>query len=274
MADQPLSAMPLHTGPITALQFIQRILAKTGAVNRPQSVDHVSAGDPTQAVTGIAVMAMASLAGIKAAAASGSNLVVTYDPAFWSGNDDLDRLEGDAQFAEKRDFLRAHNMVVFNLHDHWRDRMPDGIAIGMAQALGWEKQAATDPNLFRLPPTSLLALARRLGEKLDDRTLRVVGDPKLSVATVAAAWGNAAQMPTIGLLNGPADVVICGYSHEWEAVEYCQDMIAAGGQKGMILLGQAASVQLGMKYCADWLGSFITEVAVRFVPLPEPYWSL
>jgi len=274
MADQPLSAMPLHTGPITALQFIQRILAKTGAVNRPQSVDHVSAGDPTQAVTGIAVMAMASLAGIKAAAASGSNLVVTYDPAFWSGNDDLDRLEGDAQFAEKRDFLRAHNMVVFNLHDHWRDRMPDGIAIGMAQALGWEKQAAADPNLFRLPPTSLLALARLLGEKLGDRTLRVVGDPKLDVTTVATAWGNAAQMPTIGLLNGPADVVICGYSHEWEAVEYCQDMIAAGSKRGMILLGQAASVQAGMKYCADWLGSFITEVPVRFVPLPESYWSL
>jgi putative NIF3 family GTP cyclohydrolase 1 type 2 len=274
MADQPFSAMPLHTGPITALQFLQRILAKTGAGNRPQTIDHVSAGDPTQAVTGIAVMAMASLAGIKAAAASGSNLVVTYDPAFWSGNDELDRLEGDALFAEKRDFLRAHNMVVFNLHDHWRDHMPDGIAIGMAQALGWEKYAAADPNLFRLPPTSLLALAHLLGEKLDDRTLRVVGDPKLGVATVAAAWGNAAQMTTIGLLNGPADVVICGYSHEWEAVEYCQDMIAAGGKKGMILLGQAASVQLGMKYCANWLGSFITEVPVRFVPLSEPYWSL
>jgi putative NIF3 family GTP cyclohydrolase 1 type 2 len=274
MADQPLSAMPLHTGPMTALQFIRRILAKTGAVHRPQTVDHVSAGDPTQAVTGISVMAMASLASIKAAAASGSNLVVTYDPAFWSGNDDLDRLEGDALFAEKRDFLRVHNMVVFNLHDHWRDRMPDGIAIGMALALGWENHAATDPNLFHLPPTNLLALARVLGEKLDDRTLRVVGDPKLSVTTVATAWGNAAQMSTIGLLNGPADVVICGYSHEWEAVEYCQDMIAAGGKKGMILLGQAASVHAGMKYCADWMGSFITEMPVRFVPLPEPYWSL
>jgi putative NIF3 family GTP cyclohydrolase 1 type 2 len=247
MADQPLSAMPLHTGPMTALQFIRRILAKTGAVHRPQTVDHVSAGDPTQAVTGISVMAMASLASIKAAAASGSNLVVTYDPAFWSGNDDLDRLEGDALFAEKRDFLRVHNMVVFNLHDHWRDRMPDGIAIGMALALGWENHAATDPNLFHLPPTNLLALARVLGEKLDDRTLRVVGDPKLSVTTVATAWGNAAQMSTIGLLNGPADVVICGYSHEWEAVEYCQDMIAAGGKKGMILLGQAASVHAGKK---------------------------
>ncbi|MDB5734914.1 MAG: hypothetical protein JWN16_1551 [Alphaproteobacteria bacterium] len=272
MAD--ISSMPAHTGPLTALQFIQRILAKTGAANRPQTADRVAAGDPTQAVTGIAVMGIASLAGIKAAAASGNNLVVTYDSAFWSGNDELDRLEGDALFQEKRDFLRTHNMVVFNLHDHWRDRMPDGIAIGMTQALGWEKLAdPADPNLFHLPSTSLLALATDLGRRLNDQTLRVVGDPKLAVATVATSWGNAAQMPTIGLLNGPADVVICGYSHEWEAVEYCQDMIAAGGRKGMILLGEAASVQAGMKYCADWLGSFITEVPVRFIPLPEPYWN-
>lgn len=269
-----LSRMPQHTGPITAQQYIQRIVAKTGAPGRAQTVDHVSAGDPTQAITGIAVMGIGSLAGIKAAAAAGCNLVVTYDPVFWDGNDNLDRLEGNTLFLEKRDFLRAHNMVVFNLHDHWRDRMQDGIAVGMTQALGWEKYAdAGDANLIRLPATTLLALANDLGTKLNDQTLRVVGDPKLAVTTVATGWGNAAQMPTIGLLNGPADVVICGYSHEWEAVEYCQDMVAAGRKKGMILLGQGASVQAGMKYCADWVGTFVTEVPVKFMPLPEPYWN-
>ena len=257
---------------ITALQLIQRIVARTGVANRAQTVDHVSAGDPTQVVTGIAVMAMASLAGIRAAAAARCNLVVTYDPAFWDSNDNLDRLEDNALFAEKRDVLRGHRMVVFNLHDHWQGRVPDGIATGMAQALGWQKQAE-DANLFRLPATTLLALANDLGTKLNDQTLRVVGDPALSVTTVATSWGNAAQMPTIGLLNGPADVVVCGYSHEWEAVEYCQDMIAAGRRKGMILLGQGASVQAGMKYCADWIGSFVSEVPVTFVPLPEPYWT-
>jgi putative NIF3 family GTP cyclohydrolase 1 type 2 len=258
--------------PVTALQLIQRIIAKTP--NRPQTVDHVAAGDPTQIVTGIAVMAIASLAGIQAAAAAKCNLVVTYDPAFWSGDDALDHVQDTSLYPQKRDFLRAHDMVVFNLHDHWRDRMPDGIASGMIRALGWENYAdAANPNLLRLPATNLLALARELGSKLDDTTLRVVGDPKLPVATVATSWGDAARAPTIALLNGPADVVICGYSHEWEAVEYCQDMVAAGRKKGMILLGEAASVQAGMKYCADWLGGLVTEVPVRFIPLPEPYWS-
>jgi putative NIF3 family GTP cyclohydrolase 1 type 2 len=255
---------------ITALQFTNRILYKTGAPGRAQTVDHVSAGDPTRTVTGIAVMAMATLEGLKAAAAANRNLVITYDPAFWSINDDLDHMETDLLFIEKRDLIRARNMVVFNLHDHWRDRMPDGIAAGMAQALGWQ---ADNANLFRRPPTTLLALAQELGSKLNDKTLRVVGDPKLSVATVATSFGNTAQMPGIALLNGHADVVICGYAHEWETVEYAQDMIAAGLQKGLILLGENASVSAGMQYCADWIGSFVTEVPIQFFPAPEPYWT-
>ena len=76
-------------------------------------------------------------------------------PAFWSGNDDLDRLEGNALFLEKRDFIRAHNLVVFNLHDHWRDRMPDGLAVGMAEALGWTQYADRPDPLFRRAPLSL-----------------------------------------------------------------------------------------------------------------------
>jgi len=257
---------------ITALQLIKRILDKTGAANRAQTIDRISAGDPTRAVTGIAVMAMATLGGLKAAAAANRNLVLTYDPAFWSTNDDLDHLENDPLFVEKRDLIRANNMVLFNLHDHWRDRMPDGIAAGMAQMLGWQADA-TNANQFRRPSTTLLTLAQELGTKLDDKTLRVVGDPKLPIGTVAASFGNTAQMPGIALLNGPADVVICGYAHEWETVEYAQDMIAAGLKKGLILLGENASVSAGMKYCADWVGSFVTEVPVQFFPAPEPYWT-
>lgn len=257
---------------ITALQLITRILGKAGAPNRPQTIDHVSAGDPTRAVSGIAVMALATLDGLKAAAAAGHNLVITYDPAFWSTDDNLDHMETDALFTEKRDLIRAHSMVVFNLHDHWRDRMPDGIAAGMAQALNWQADTG-NANLFRRTPTTLLALAQELGSKLDDKTLRVVGDPKLAVATVAASFGNTAQVPGIALLNGPADVVICGYAHEWETVEYAQDMIAAGLKKGLILLGENASVSAGMKHCADWIGSFVTEAPIRFYPAPEPYWA-
>lgn len=257
---------------LIALQLIQRILARTGATGRPTTVDHVSAGDPTQAVKGIAVMSQATLSGLRHAAEAGANLILTYDPAFWASGDDLTRMETDALFLEKRDFIRAHNMVVFNLQDHLRDSVPDRIAQGMAQALGWRAETG-NANLFRRPSATLLALAQELGSKLDDKTLRVVGDPNLPVSMVATSFGNTQQMPGIALLNGPIDVLVCGYAHEWEVVEYAQDMIATGARKGLVLLGENASVQAGMKSCADWIKSFVTEVPVSFVSLPEPYWN-
>ena len=257
---------------ILAQQLILRILSKTGANNRPQTMDRISAGDPTQTVTGIAVTTLASLEMLKTAAAKGCNLVLTYDPGFWSTADDLARLETNSLFAEKRDVLRAHKMVLFNLHDHWRDRMPDGIAVGLAQALGWQAESS-DANLFRRPATTLLTLAQELSEKLNDKTLRVVGDPKLPVSTVATAFGRVNQLPGIALINGPADVVVCGYTPEWELVEYTQDMISAGAHKGLVLLGQNASLSAGMKYCAGWIKDFVPEVPVEFLPVAEPYWN-
>ncbi len=264
-----------HSGPLTALQIVDGIIVQSGAPGRAKTVDRLTAGDPTTAVTGIAVTAMATFDCLKAAAAAGCNLIVTYEPLWWSEDDSLDRMEGDALFTAKRDFLRAHNMVVFHFHDHWRDRTPDGIAVGMAKALGWEGflADASRPTVFQLPPTTLLDLAKELHAKLGDRTMRMVGDPRLKVRSVAASWGNAEQMPTIRLLNTPADVVICGYTHEWEAVEYAQDMIAVGDKKGLILLGEVKSVEGGMQYCADWLKTFITGIPVAFIPVAEPYWN-
>jgi hypothetical protein len=51
-------------------------------------------------------------------------------------------------------------------------------------------------------------------------------------------------------------------------------MIAAGARKGLVLLGENASVQAGMQFSAEWIKSFVTEVPVSFVSLPEPYWNL
>jgi hypothetical protein len=47
------------------------------------------------------------------------------------------------------------------------------------------------------------------------------------------------------MTNEPVDVVLVGYTHEWEAVEYVQDMISTGQKKGMILLGESRSEQAG-----------------------------
>lgn len=268
-------SLPAHTGPVPALEFIDRILDKIGTPNRPKSLDRLVAGDVTTAVTGIAVVAMATFDALKASAAAKQNLVVTLESTFWSGNDDLTRMEGNALYQAKRDFIRANNLIVFHLQEHLLDKLPNPIAVGMSQALGWDAHAVdkANPLNFQLPATTLLGLARELGEKLNDRTLRVVGDPALPVAHVGVSWGNASQIPTIRLLNTAVDVVVVGYTHEWEAVEYAQDMVAAGDKKGLILLGEVKSEQAGMQVVAGWLKSIIIEVPVAFIAIAEPYWT-
>ena len=268
--------MPQHTGPITALQFIQRIRKNAAVPGSVEAVDYVVAGDPTTAVTGIATMAIASIDSLKAAAASGKNLIITLEPTFWADNDNLDRFEGNALFKFKRDFIHSNNLVCFHLHEDWPLKGAGGIAVGMSKELGWDSYIVdpSNPTSFKLPSTTLLGLAQELSRKLDDHTMRVVGDPNLAVSNVAAKWGNATQMPAIHLLNTRVDVVIVGYTHEWEAVEYVQDMISAGQKKGLILLGESKSEQAGMKYCAEWLKTFITEVPVEYIPVSEPYWNL
>lgn len=258
--------------PVTALQLADRILAAAATDGAVMSaIDRIVAGDPTTVVTGIATVAMASIDALQVATTKGCNLVVSYDPTFWSEGDQFNHVAGNRLFAAKREFIRAHGLVVLDLHDRWQN----GIDTGMARTLGWEAHRQTPGvPLYALPQTTLLALAQSLHAVLDDRTLRVVGDPTLPVTRVAASWGNARQLPTIALLNGPADVVVCGYSHEWEAVEYAQDMVATGAKKGLILLGEAKSVDGGMLYCADWIRTFVDEVPVAHLPSVEPYWSL
>jgi hypothetical protein len=82
-------------------------------------------------------------------------------------------------------------------------------------------------------------------------------------------------MPAIRLLRDPnVDVLIVGYTFEWEAVLYAQDQIAIGMKKGLILTGQVPALQGGMEAIAEWLRTQITEVPVEHIPLVETWWNL
>jgi hypothetical protein len=50
--------------------------------------------------------------------------------------------------------------------------------------------------------------------------------------------------------------------------------VATGQKKALILLGEAASVDLGMKHCADWIASFVDQVPVEFLSSRSTYWGV
>lgn len=267
-------AYPQATQALNAGQVIDRIKANVGIPWRNQTVDNIIAGTAETPVKGIATTMMATLDVVQRAAANGKNMIITHESTFFSHQDQTDQIKQDPTYLFKLDFLKKHDMIVFHFHDHWHGRRPDGIATGMARELGWEKNAdPQNPRMFTFPVTPLARFAGDMETKLKIRTMRVVGDPNLPVRRVLASWGNVSLMPGIPFLSRPdVDVLVVGETREWELVEYAQDSIASGQKKALIVLGHVVSEQAGMKYCAEWLKEFITEVPIEFIPAAEPFW--
>lgn len=260
---------------LIAAEVVDRIKAHVGVPWAAKTVDGIIAGDPATPVTGIASVMMATLAILKQAAASGQNLIVTHEPTFWSHQEDISQVQNDPLYKDKLAFIKEHKLVTFHFHDHWHALKPrDGIAEGMMRRLGWSPYVhADDPRRFTLPPTTLDALARHLVDRLHAKTIRVIGEPSLAVKNVQASWGYAMKSNGIELLSRDVEVLIVGETWEWELQEYAADLVADGRKKALIVVGHINSEQWGMDYCAEWLKGFISEVPVRFLEMPEPYWG-
>lgn len=261
----------------TAQEVIDQIKGHVGVPWRTETVDTFKAGDPTTRVTGIAVTMMATMDVLERAAGKGLNLVITHEPTFYNHLDKPDGLaESDAVWAEKRDFITKHNMVVWRFHDHWHMRRPDGILAGTVSALGWEKyQNAENPHLFELPPTTLQSLASYVAEHLHSPVVRVVGDPQMHVHEIAlnpGAGGFASEVRAMGLKD--VDVLLVGETREWETVEYAADAVTEGKKKALIVIGHVPSEQAGMDECTHWLKTFVKSVPVEFVPTKQPFWTV
>jgi putative NIF3 family GTP cyclohydrolase 1 type 2 len=262
---------------LTASQVIGRIKQHVGVAWQSATVDTIKAGDPETNVTGIATTMMPTFDVLRRAAASGRNLIVAHEPTFYGHLDQTGYLEKeqDAVWAAKQAFIKEHNLVIFRFHDHWHARRPDGIMAGMVRALGWQRyQSPAAPGLFTLPESTLENLAAGLKKKLGSRAMRVVGDPRMAVTSVALNPGAAGFASHRRLLQrDDVQVLAIGEVPEWETIEYVTDAAAQGKRKALILLGHIPSEQAGMEECAAWLRTFIREVPVEFVPSVEPFWG-
>jgi putative NIF3 family GTP cyclohydrolase 1 type 2 len=260
---------------MTAKEVVERIKKNLGIPWNEQTYrDTFKVGDPNTEVKGIATTFMATLDLIQRAHTAGMNFVISHEPTFWNDADTVKDLEDDPIYKFKVDFCTRNNMVVWRFHDHIHARKPDLIWVGLARALGWQdREAAPNQHKFTLPPTTLGALAADVQRHLNIRTLRVVGDPRANVSSAAVGMGYG--MPRV---SPDVDVVIGGENPEaggpLDDTEYVLDAAIFGRNKGQIILGHAISEEPGMEDCANWLGTFVTEVPIQFIRAGEPFWSL
>ena len=263
--------------PLSARDVVERIKQNIGVPWTEPTVDTFKDGDPATPVTGIAVTMMATFDVLRRASERGANLVITHEPTFYDHLDKLDVLESehDSVTAAKRAFIREHRMVVVRMHDHWHRRRPEPMAVNLARVLGWDRyQTPESERLYRIPETTLAELAATIRRRLPAPTLRVVGDSALRVTKIALSPGAAGFDTHRKLLQQDAvEVLVIGEAREWETVEYAADAVTAGRKKALIILGHIPSEQDGMAEFTRWLGTFVKEVPVTFVPAADPFWA-
>jgi putative NIF3 family GTP cyclohydrolase 1 type 2 len=265
----------------TAQEVVDRIKQKVGGDWKADSVDVFKAGDPMTPVKGIATSAMATLDVLKQAVKSGANFVITCEPTFYSKADSAAPSGArrgapaapDAVFTAKNDFIKNNQLVVWRFSDHWRQRTPDPLSIGLADALGWGKfRASDDPRRITIPGTTLETLVSDLKKKLNSRGgIRVVGEPRLSVVRIGLLPGTTPVQSALSMFP-LVDTIIAGEVREWESVELARDKVAVGEPKSLVLLGRVVSENPGMNECAKWLKDVVPEIRTTWIPVDDPYW--
>ena len=260
---------------ITAAEAIARIQKRYSPAIPNDTVDTVKAGDPSTPVTGIVATFLDTIDVLREAARRGANLVITHEPTFYNHLDDASFFAEDPVYREKLAFIQQHHMVVFRLHDGMHSVSPDPVAIGLMQALGWQSYMdAGNPFRATIPKTTLAKLSLELATTLNARTLRVVGDPNLSITHVAILPGaSGLHKQVLALRSDNVEVLLAGEAPEWEIVEYVRDASAQGRHKALIFLGHEVSEEAGMKQCAEDLRALFPNVKVQFVPAGQPTWN-
>ncbi len=248
---------------LTAAEAIQRIQHHYAVPVPTNTVDTVKAGDPSTPVTGIAVTFLDTMDVLRQANQHGLNLVITHEPTFYNHLDETAFFADDPVYREKLAFIQQHHMVVFRLHDQIHSVSPDPIATALIAALGWKttarRQIRSGPRSQRPRSRSCQWNWRRSSTL---KTVRVIGDPDLSITHVALIPGAAGlQKQVLALRDKDVEVVIVGESAEWEGVEYTRDASAQGRHKAMIVLGHEVSEEPGMKWCAEDLQGALSQLA-------------
>jgi putative NIF3 family GTP cyclohydrolase 1 type 2 len=260
---------------LTAAEAIHKIQQRYASPAEPNTVDTIKAGDPSTPVKGIATTFLDTMDVLREADKRGLNLIITHEPTFYNHPDDTSFLKNNPVYREKLAFIEQHHMVVFRLHDEIHAVAPDHIEIGLLKALGWQAYVKPEnPFLFTIPPTTLGALADQLAKKFNVKTMRVVGDPKLSITHVAIEPGAGSLRDHLQALErDDVDVLIAGEASEWESVEYVRDASAQGRPKGLIILGHQVSEEPGMEQCAQDLKAVFPGLKVEHIVAGSPLWN-
>jgi len=274
----------------TAGAVVQRVQLALGGQWMADGVDGFKAGDPNTPVKSIVTTAMATMDVLKQAVQNGANLIFTHEPTFFGRQDgpappspagglggrpgDFPGISADDPvYLAKKEFIATNGLVVFRLHDNWLSRRRSDMTAGLAEMLGWAKnRVRPDDGLYQISSATAEETVALIRKKLKLRGgLRAVGDRTATVRRVLLLPGFTTPA-VMRKRYREADMTITGEVREWENTFYAADVFTAGERRGLVTVGRVVSEDPGMRICAKWLKTVVTEAPVRWIPAGDLYW--
>jgi putative NIF3 family GTP cyclohydrolase 1 type 2 len=273
--------LPAQSG-VGAAGLVDRIVKELGGETVANTADGCKAGDPNGAVSGIATTAMATVDVLRRAVKAKTNLVLSYEPVFFSRADRPATGRGrgpggvdpeDPVYKAKKKFIEDNGLIVYRFHDRWRARRQDDMVAALADALGWKAQAVSGGNgLYDIPPATAEQVVANIRRRLKlNGGLRAVGDRTARVRRVLLYPGS--MMPSVMWTRyTEADLIIAGEVREWENTHFAADLLTAGEKHGLVTIGRVVSEDPGMRLCSAWIQSIVKELPVRHFDAGDAYW--
>lgn len=261
-------------------EVIQAILEDSCGERRVENTcDQLAAGDPQQHVTGIVTSFMATVDVVKEAISIGANLIITHEPTYFTGKDELEWLQQDPVYLVKKKLIDDHGIVIWRYHDHMHMAKPDRIYEGLIRQLGWKDYQVEEDNpwLYVLEQTTLGELAEVLKQRLSMEVLQIIGRADMPCSRIGILVGGGSlglgkeQMPMELMRDQALDVMICGEILEWTLCAYVNDAAMLGMNKAMLIVGHERTEEWGMKHMAEWLQPLVGDIPVSFVDAKEPF---
>ena len=254
---------------MTVQQVIDALLADIPGAPFPNTIDTIKTGDPNTPVKGIVTTMFATNEVIGKTIGLGANFIIAHEPTFYNHADETKWLTEDPVYRYKRGLLDQHGIVVWRFHDGIHAHRPDGVRMGVLQALGWEKYYnANDPFLIELPAaTPLSQLLTHCKKGLNIGKLKFIGDPTQDCKQIVlspGAPGGRSQISNIEKYQ--PDCFITGELNEWETSEYVRDARIQGRKLALIVLGHSVSEEPGMEWLVPVLKQKAPGIPVTHLP--------
>lgn len=228
-------------------------------------------GEPTRLVGRLAVMWAATTDALKMAAEDGCDMVITHEPVFYASS--MEQALGFRRFdvEKKKKLVDELGLIIYRCHDVW-DRYPEiGVLDSWCKGLGFLKPRKKHMfyALFDVESITVEGLASRIAQymiKLGGRDIRIVGDAKKRIGSVALGTGAITYAPHMRDLGAECAIVTDDGFTFWQ-----QGIWAMDAGFPLLVAEHAVAEAWGIQNLAMYLQSVFKAVDVKYYPQKSFY---